>query len=269
MSDPKPSEPSRQPRRSGPYNTSLERGLSILAIFDQGHRSLSLAELTAMSGLDKSAVQRFTQTLLDLGYLKKDPATRRYSLSPRLLRLGSSFLRGNPLIERATPYMLGCNRETSETINLGVLDDDEVILVARVPGREVLSPNVGLGSSFPWYASVLGQAIVAFYPQQERQRMVSGVRFVRHASRTILSADKLVERLDSIRQTGIVLATNEIYEGDISVAAPIFDYDGKVVAAVSIVVLRSSWSEEKAERLLPVVRQLAQTISSNPRFPRS
>lgn len=257
---------SDEPKKNKLYNSSLERGLSILAIFDQGHRTLGLAQITEMTGLDKSAVQRFTQTLVDLRYLKKDPQTRRYSLSPRLLRLGSSFLRGNPLIERATPYMLNCNRETSETINLGVLDGNEVMLVARIPGREVISPNVGLGSSFPWHTSVLGQVVAAHLPPAELQALIDGVTFVQYASRTIMDADKLAERLAQIRQTGIVMARSEVFEGDITVAAPVFDYSGHVVAAVSIVVLQSSWTEEKAARLQPVVRELANAISSRAQF---
>lgn len=246
------------------YNSSLARGLGILAIFDEGHRTLGLAQIAEMTGLDKSAVQRFTQTLVDLRYLRKDPQTRRYSLSPRLLRLGSSFLRGNPLIERATPYMLNCNRETSETINLGVLDWDEVMLVARIPGREVISPNVGLGSSFPWQTSVLGQVIAAYLPASERETLIKNTKFVPYTSRTIMNADALHERLAQIRRDGFVMARSEVYEGDISVAAPVVDYSGEVVAAVSIVVLLSSWSEEKATHLRPVVCELARAISSRP-----
>lgn len=255
--------------KSKVYNASLERGLSILELFDEGHRTLGLAQIAEMTGMDKSAVQRFTQTLVDLRYLNKDPQTRRFSLSPRLLRLGSSFLRGNPLIERATPYMLNCNRETSETINLGVQDGEEVTLVARIPGREVVSPNVGLGSSFPWHTSVLGQVMVAYLPEAEAQALIANVKFVPYTSRTIMTAEKLRERLDEIRRSGIVLARSEIYEGDISVAAPIFDYSGQVVAAVSIVVLESSWTEEKAAHLKPIVRELANAISSRPQLSRA
>jgi DNA-binding IclR family transcriptional regulator len=250
------------------YNASLERGLSILELFDAGHRTLGLAQIVEMTGMDKSAVQRFTQTLVGLRYLNKDAQTRRYSLSPRLLRLGSSFLRGNPLIERATPYMLNCNRETSETINLSVLDSDEVTMVARIPGREVVSPNVGLGSSFPWHNSVLGQVIGAYLPRAELEAMIDRIKFVQYTRRTITTAEKLRERIEQIRQSGIVMASSEIYEGDISVAAPIFDYSGQVVAAVSIVVLESSWTEEKAAHLKPVVRELANAISSRPQSPR-
>jgi len=256
-------------KKNALHNASLERGLRVLAVFDEGHRSLGLVQIAEMTGLEKSAVQRFTQTLVDLQYLRKDPQTRRYSLSPRLLRLGSSYLRGNPLVERATPYMLNCNRETSETINLGVLDGDEVTLIARVPGREVLTPNVGLGSSFPWHTSVLGQIIAAYLPADALAALVASVKFVRYARYTIMDPEKLHERLAQIRQDGFVMARSEVYDGDISVAAPVADYSGQIVAAVSIVVLQSSWTEAKAERLLPVVRELAHAISSRPQFSRS
>jgi IclR family transcriptional regulator, pca regulon regulatory protein len=250
------------------FNSSLERGLRILSIFDQGHHSLSLSQISNKTGIDKSAVQRFTSTLLELGYLRKDPATRHYALSPRLLHLGSSFLRGNPLVERATPYMLNCNKELSETVNLAVLDGHDIIIIVRIPSRDVVSPNVGLGSSFPWHVTALGQAIVAHLPAAEQQRMVGAVKFYRYASRTIMSREQLVRRLELARKSGVVTSVSETFEGDISIAAPVFDYSGQVAAAVNIVGLATKWSDQEAERFPPIVRGLADVISSSPQFGR-
>jgi DNA-binding IclR family transcriptional regulator len=245
------------------FSTSLERGLLVLAAFDQGEQTLGLTQLVERTGIEKTAAQRFLSTLVAMGYLLKDPVTRRYSLTARMLHLGSSFLRGNPLIERATPYMLNCNKELGETVNLGVLDDDEVILVARIPSREVVSPNVGLGSSFPWHVSGLGQSIVAYLPDERRQALVSQVNFVRRASNTIMDAEALHARLDQIRSSGSVLVVNENFDGDITVAAPVFDATGEVTAAVNIVVTPQRWSTDKAESLRPTVVVLASALSSH------
>ena len=85
------------------FNNSLQRGLQILEAFENGHQTLGLTELVEMTGIEKSAVQRLTSTLVAMGMLLKDARTRRYMPAPGLVRLGSVYLRGNPLIERATP----------------------------------------------------------------------------------------------------------------------------------------------------------------------
>jgi IclR family transcriptional regulator, pca regulon regulatory protein len=255
--------------KTGLFNSSLERGLRILSIFDQGHRSLGLAQISEKTGIDKSAVQRFTSTLLELGYLRKDPATRHYTLSPRLLHLGSSFLRGNALVERATPYLLNCNKEWSQTVNLAVLDGAEIIIIVRIPSRDVVSPNVGLGSSFPWHVTALGQAIVAHLPTAERTHLIEGVTFHRYASRTIMSRAQLVQRLEQTRELGVVTSVSETFEGDISIAAPVFDYSGLVVAAVNVVGMTTKWRNEETEQFPPIVRSLADMTSSSSQSSRS
>lgn len=243
------------------FNSSLERGLQILAAFDRGQRSLGLMQLVEMTGLEKTAVQRFTATLVAMGYLRKDPVTRRYALAPRILRLGASFLRGNPLIERAVPYMLSCNKQIGETVNLAVLDGSDVILVARLPGPNLVSPNVGLGSSFPWHVSALGQTMVAFLPKAERERMIEAVTFVRYASRTIMDRAALLERIESARHNGVVVAQDETFEGDVSIAAPVFDAASGMVAAVNVTCPKRPAQE--VEALLGTVRHLAASISSD------
>lgn len=243
------------------FNSSLERGLQILAAFDRGQRHLGLMQLVEMTGLEKTAVQRFTATLVAMGYLRKDPVTRRYALAPRILRLGASFLRGNPLIERAVPYMLSCNKEIGETVNLATLDGSDIILVGRIPGRNLVSPNVGLGSSFPWQISALGQAIVAFLPKAAREQLVGSVKFVRYASRTIMDKATLLERLESAREHGMVVAQDETFEGDVSIASPVFDAASGVVAAVNVTSPRKT--EEEVASLRRIVRQLAASISSD------
>lgn len=244
------------------FSTSLERGLLILAAFSEGGQTLGLTQLVDRTKIEKTAAQRFLSTLVATGYLQKDKVTRRYSLSAKMLHLGAGFLRGNALVERATPYMLNCNKDLGETVNLGVLEGSDVILIARIPSREVISPQIGLGSSFPWHVSGLGQAIVAYLPEEQRRAMIGDVRFARRASNTIMDRDTLHERLEDIRKSGSVVAFNENFDGDITVAAPVFDAAHQVAAAVNIVVTPQRWSIERADTLRPSVLLLASALSS-------
>lgn len=244
-------------------SSSLQRGLMILDAFEYGHQTLGLAELVAMTGLEKTAVQRFTRTLVAAGLLVKDQASRRYSPGPGLLRMGSIYLRGNQLIERATPHILACNRQLGLTVNMGVLDRGALTVVVRAAGHEVVAPNVTLGSSFPWHISAIGQAIVAHLPADEAEGLIGGVRYVPYASGSIMSREELLSRLETIRRNGFAVTHHEIFEGDISVAAPIFDASRRAVAAVNINVVRpgSQLDPEEQRSLARNVSNVASSIS--------
>lgn len=244
-------------------SSSLQRGLTILDAFESGHQTLGLSELVTMTGLEKTAVQRFTRTLVAAGLLVKDQASRRYSPGPGLLRMGSIYLRGNHLIERATPHVFACNRQLGLTVNMGVLHRSEVTVVVRAAGQEVVAPNVTLGSCYPWHISAIGQAIVAHLPPAEAERLIDDVRFVRYASGSMLNRDDLVARLDTVRRNGHAVTHHEIYEGDISIAAPIFDASRNVVASVNINVVRPGQHLSAEEQLTfsQIISNVASSIS--------
>lgn len=238
-------------------SSSLQRGLRILDAFEYGHQTLGLVDLVAMTGIEKTAIQRFTRTLVAAGLLIKDPATRRYSPGPGLMRMGAIYLRGNQLIERATPHILAANRQLGLTVNMGVLDRGELTIVIRAAGHEVVAPNVTLGSSFPWHISAIGQSIVAHLPEAEAEELLDGVRYVPYASGSIMSREALAARLEMIRRNGVATTYHEIFEGDISVAAPVLDASRRAVAAININVVRLGSELEPDEQ-----RSLAQTVSN-------
>lgn len=244
-------------------SSSLQRGLTILDAFQSGHQSLGLTEIVAMTGLEKTAVQRFIRTLVAAGLLVKDQSSRRYSPGPGMLRMGSIYLRGNQLIERATPHIIACNRQLGLTSNMGVLDRGEVTVAVRAVGHEVVSTNVTLGSSFPWHISAIGQSIVAHLPVDEAESLISDVRYVPYASGTILNREALVERLETVRSNGFAVTHHEIYEGDISIAAPVFDASRRAVAAVNINIVRPGrfLAPDEQRTFSQIISNVASSIS--------
>jgi IclR family pca regulon transcriptional regulator len=248
---------------SGMFNSSFEKGLRVIQAFDQGHQSLSLSQIVSITGLEKSAAQRFTFTLVTLGFLRRDAESHRYSLSPRVLALGTSYTRTNPLVVRATPYLLAWNKKYEENVHLAELDGMDIIYVARFRSRDVVNTEIGIGSCFPWPIASLGQAIVAFLPDDERLDLINRTEFVRYASQTIVNQQQMVEKLKEIRQIGYSLTHRESFENDISIAAPVFGQLGTVIAAVGTAVLETQWSVEGVrKRLVPPIVDLAQALSS-------
>jgi IclR family transcriptional regulator, pca regulon regulatory protein len=250
--------------KPGMFNSSVEKCVRVLQAFDEGHLSLSLSQLIAITGLEKSAARRFIFTLVTLGFLKRHSETKQYSLSPRVLTLGASYIRTNPLINRATPYLLAWNKEHEENVHLAELDGTDIIHVARFRSRDVVSAEIGIGSCFPWYIGSLGQAIVAFLPVEERVEIINSTKFIRYASKTKLNAAQIDHKLKKVRQVGYSLTHRESFENEISIAAPIFGGAGKVIAAVGTAVLETHWSVKDARsKLAPPIVDLSQALSQD------
>jgi len=241
---------------------SLAKGFQVLEAFDQTHPTLSLTEIAAVTGLDKSAAQRFANTLYVLGYLRKDRVTKRYSLSPKAMRFGFSYLRADTLIEPAMAYLRDANRRTEETVNLTELDDTEVVYIARVPSRHVMNIEILLGTRLPAYCTAPGRAMLGFLPEERTLDIIDRSELKAHTAHTVTDREKLLDVLRQVRRDGYALAAEQMFVGEYSVAAPVFGYSGEPVAAVNIAVPASRWTiSEVKSKLLPVVLQIAQAIS--------
>lgn len=251
-------------RHGSLFNSSLEKGLGVLQAFGDGRPNLTLTQIAAVTGLEKSAAQRFTATLVTLGYLHKDAATRQYSLTSRVLQLGASYLRNHALLERATPYMLEWNSQHGEAVNLAELEGTDVIFLVRYRSRFVVNPNIVIGSKFAWYISALGQAIVAYKTPEERKRILDATKPVPYASRTLLTRDDLERRLEDVRRNRFAITHKESFETEISIAAPVFGPTGAVIAAVGTAANATQSTVEQArERLAPAIQELAWAVSSS------
>ncbi len=251
-------------RHASLFNSSLEKGVSVLQAFDDGRPHLTLTQIAAVTGLEKSAAQRFTATLVTLGFLNKDPATRQYSLTSRVLQLGASYLRNHVLLERATPYLMEWNSQHGEAVNLAELEGTDVIFLARYRSRFVVNPNIVIGSKFSWYISALGQAMVAYKTPDERKRILDATKPVSYASKTLLTRDDLERRIAEVRKNRFALTYKESFETEISIAAPVFGPTGAVIAAVGTAANATQSSVEQAkERLAPAIQELARAVSSS------
>jgi IclR family pca regulon transcriptional regulator len=252
----------RSPRESSLFVGSLEKGFQILRVFDRESSVMGLSEIVEASGLDKSSVQRFTFTLHALGYLRKDDSTRKYTLSPRVLELGFTYLQTDSLVEYATPHMYEANRRSGETVNVTELFDMEVVYVARAPGRHVISVDIFLGMRIPAHVCAPGRAILAFMEEIAAAAIIDRSELQKFTPKTIASKAGLLRELAQVRSQGYAIAEEQCYLGEISVAAPIFNGSGQPVAALNISVPNSRWSVKQIEeQLVPIVLETSRAIS--------
>jgi PcaR/PcaU/PobR family beta-ketoadipate pathway transcriptional regulator len=241
---------------------SLEKGLVILCAFDRERREMGLFELVEASGLDKSSVQRFTFTLHRLGFLRKDPSTKKYSLSPKVLQLGFSYLQTSSLLEYAMPLLYDVARRCRESVNITELSDTEIVYVARVPGQHMISVDIFLGMRVPAFATAPGRAMLAYLDDDEVSAVLDRSELRKFTAKTLITRSGLLRELKAVRQQGYALAEEQCYIGEISAAAPVMNGEGRPIAAVNVSVPTNRWSRAAVrEKLVPAIIEAAATIS--------
>lgn len=241
---------------------TLGKGMQVLQAFREQSRGLSLTEVSALTGLGRSTVQRFLYTFRVLGYLRQDPRTRRFSLTPRMLDFGYAYLRNDYLVEKAFPYLLEASKRTEETVNLTELDDTEIVYVSRFPAREVVSVDIVLGERLPVFSTSSGRAMLAFLPPNQARDILARSRMRPFTPHTCTDTGKIERELADIRERGYAISDQQTFIGDMSVAAPVLTASERAVAAVNIAVSATRWSVEGIARdLAPVVVETARAIS--------
>ncbi|MFJ4974289.1 IclR family transcriptional regulator C-terminal domain-containing protein [Streptomyces coeruleorubidus] len=236
--------------RAPHFVRSFERGLAVIRAFDAEHPALTLSEVARACELTRAAARRFLLTLADLGYVHTDG--RRFRLSPRVLELGYSYLAGYTLPQIAEPHLEQLVGRVRESSSLCVLDGDDIVYVARVPTRRIMSASITVGTRFPAYVTSVGRVILAHLPDEDVEARLARAELKPLTPRTVATPQALRTELRRVRRQGYAVVDQELEEGLRSVAAPVRDRDGEVVAAVNIAVHAGRNSVDSVRRdLLP------------------
>lgn len=211
---------------------SLARGLAVIRAFDAEHSEMSLTEVARRTGLTRATARRFLHTLCDLGYMRTDGKV--FALTVRVLDLGYSYLSGLQLQELAMPHLEELASQVEETTSISVLDGTDIVYVARVPTRRIMSIGITIGTRFPAYATSMGRVLLAALPPEEVARRYSTVPLERRTSRTISTLPDLLDELARVRAQGWSFTDQELEHGLRSMAMPITDARGRTLAAVNV-----------------------------------
>jgi len=238
---------------------SLERGLAVIRSFDAEHPDLTLSEVAARTGLTRATARRLLLTLGELGYVSTNG--RRFSLTPRVLDIGYAYLSSLNVQQIAQPYLEALSERVHESVSVTVLDGADIVYVARVPTKRIMTISLGLGSRLPAYCTSMGRVLLAELAPED----VAGAlpeRLERHTEHTVTSAADLAVVLKQVRAQGWALVDQELEVGLRSVAAALRDSSGRAVAAmnVSTQVARTPMAELH-ERLVPELVTTAGQIS--------
>ena len=241
---------------------SLDRGLKILELLAQNREPLTLSRIASAMGLTLPTVYRFLYTLESLGYVEKDPDMKSYCVSPKVLALGYGAFQTSDLWRTAHPYLLRASRDYSETFNLAILDGTDILYIDRVKTQKILTINLEIGSKLPAYCTSMGRVLLAFLPKNEAAAILDKTLKEAVTPRTLQTTQELENALESVRKDGYAVNDGELALELISVAAPVRNRDGKVVAALNMAVNAAQYQEENIPvKLGPIVKEIALTIS--------
>ncbi len=254
---------SQQTPPPGPlFVGSLEKGFRVLNAFGESHATLGTTEIAEKTGLDKSAAQRFANTLHKLGYLEKDPITRRYRPARRLMELSFAYLRHSDLAAAAMPRLIAAGDVYNTTVNLAEPTGLDMIYAIRIPHQSAAYVATVPGRRVPIYCTATGIAYLSRLPESEAASIVERSSREKICPQTMTDPDKIMSEVVRARKRGVVLTHGQLIEREISVAAPIVDVRGNPVAAVHLPTYLPGWSIADArKKLCPLAIDTADAIS--------
>jgi IclR family pca regulon transcriptional regulator len=257
--------PSSSPSEDGRpthFVQSLERGLMVIRAFSAEAPELTLSEVARATGLTRAAARRFLLTLADLGYVHSDG--RMFSLTPRVLELGYAYLSSLTLPEVSEPHLERLVAEMRESSSVAVLDDEDVVYVARVPVSRIMTVSINVGTRFPAYATSMGRVLLAGLPRDALDDYFARVEPQQLSPRSITDEAELRAEIDRVRRQGYAMVDQELEIGLRSIAAPIRDRTGRVIAAVNASAHASRRSLEDMRRdMLPPLLATAARIEAD------
>lgn len=242
------------------FVTSLQKGLDVLTCFSRQHTRLTVSEVARLTEVSPASARRSLLTLQELGYLDSDG--KRFWMLPRSLLVAQSYLASRPMSSLAQPLLDALSERTRESASLGQLLDDDAIIVARSTARRSLSLGLGIGSRLPAYCSAMGRVLLAGLPPQEASARVRSMQRVPLTSQTVYSAPKVLELVTRCREEGYASNEGELEIGVRSMAVPLCDRQGQVVAAMSIAVgMERMGMVEFREAFLPMLQRARDTLA--------
>ncbi|GHJ35705.1 IclR family transcriptional regulator C-terminal domain-containing protein [Streptomyces sp. TS71-3] len=250
-------------RDAGPdFVEALARGLDVLRCFRPGRPEMTLSDVATATGLARPTARRMLLTLQELGYV--DATDRGFTLTPRVLDLGMAYIGSQGLWEIARPHMERLVHETGESSSMAQLDGSDIVYVARVAVPKIIALAVTIGTRFPAAATSQGRVLLAALEVDRLAAVLAQAGRSGVTPRRTYGARDLEPVLREVRARGWALADEDLAVGIRSVAVPVRDGDGQVIAAMNVTVHAAETSVETLlERHLPRLLRTASAVSAD------
>lgn len=241
------------------FVASLSRGLSILELLGNERRPLLSVEISALLKLNRATTRRFLLTLTSLGYVEQ--RGKYFSPTAKVVDLGYSYFASKSFFEIADPIVHDLSVVLQETASMAILDGPDVVYVCRAEVRRLMSMNIGVGTRLPAYVTSTGKALLAYLPQDKLDEVLNSISFDRLTPLTASTRDELIDRLAKVRELGYAVSIKELEMHLKSIAVPVRDARGQVIASINIATLDADVADEDLhQKYLPRLLEAASKI---------
>jgi len=241
---------------------SLERGLDVIRALSRPGPGRTLSDVARDTGLTRASARRFLLTLEELGYVRADE--RWFSLTPRVLELGYAFLSSLTLPQIAQPHLRELVGRVHESSSVSVLDGAEIVYVAREPTQRIMTVAISVGTRFPAHATSMGRVLLAGLTDGELDAFLAAAQLPSFTAATLTDRRRLRQELERVRRQGWALVDQELEDGLRSIAVPLRNQSGQVVAAMNLSTHASRRTPAGIRReLLPPLRRAAEAIEAD------
>ena len=213
------------------FLTSFAKGLRVIEAFDAETARMNITEVARKSGLDRATARRCLLTLSELGYATYDG--KYFSLAPRALRLGLSALASMPLSQIVQPWLDQLSENIEQSCSVAILDETEIVYVARASQRRVMSIGLMPGSRLPAHCTSMGRVLLAALPDAKLQKVLERVDLTPRTPNSIADVGGLLEEISKVREQGYSLVDQEVEIGLRSIAVPVLSQRGNTIAALN------------------------------------
>lgn len=220
------------PTSSGEFVQSLDRGLAIIRAFGRDKPEQSVGDVAAATGLGRATARRLLHTLEALGYVRGNGST--FVLTPQILALGYSDLSSHTLAKIAEPHLEALAMRTNESCSIAIIDGTDVVYVARASRKRIMSVSVSVGTRFPAWVTALGRVLMAAAADAWVEQYLASTPLTRYTENTVIDTSRLHDLVKATRAQGYCVVDRELEPLVRSLAVPVRDGGGEVVAAVNI-----------------------------------
>lgn len=239
----------------------LEKGLAVIEAFGLLRGPATLSQLSEITGHTKASVRRCLITMCKLGYAAQDG--RQFRLASRTLRLGHAYVASDPLAKVAQPILEMTSERTRESASMAVLDSQDAVFVARSTHRRSLSSGLGVGARLPAYCSATGRVLLSEMPKDNVKFLLNRMSRPAFTPHTRTGLRDILQEIDRARQQGYAIVEEELEIGLRSVAVPIRNSRGELVAALSLSVsIHRMTSDEVVDKLLPEMETARRNLAA-------
>lgn len=218
--------------------------MDILSILSSTKEPLSVSQLSRELGAPKSSTFEILTTMVSKEFLEFDDTLKTYKPGIKLFEVGASYLNNTDLTSEARPYLESLVKRTGETAFLAIPSDGDIVYLDKVEASSSIRTTATLGTRNPMYLTGLGKALLAAYPNQKVEEIMSNKNFIPATANSIKNIESLMLDLKNIRRRGYAIDDQENEEDIYCIAAPLWDYTNQPIAAISIAGLASRMKEE-------------------------